>query len=58
MAIRRFLASVSYHDPAGALQEEEIPVQAEDYDKANRLVLAYVLRVLKLSEFELRVVGA
>jgi hypothetical protein len=58
MAIRRFLASVSYRDPQGALQEEAIPVQAEDYDKANRLVLAYVLRVLKLSEFELRVVGA
>jgi len=58
MAIRRFNASVSYRTPEGAEKEEEIPVQAEDYEAANRLVLAYVLRVLKLEEFELRVVGA
>jgi hypothetical protein len=58
MAIRRFNASVSYRNPAGALQEEEIPVQAESYEAANRLVLAYVLRVLKLREFELRIVGS
>jgi hypothetical protein len=58
MAIRSFTASVSYRNREGALLEEEIPVQAESYEAANRLVLAYVLNVLKLREFELRVVGA
>jgi hypothetical protein len=58
MAIRRFAASVTYHRKDGALHEEEIPVWAEDYRAANRIVLAYVLQVLKLQEFELRIVGA
>jgi hypothetical protein len=58
MAIRRFSASVSYRNQEGALLEEEIPVLAEDYDKANRLAFSYVLRVLKLRDFELRIVGA
>lgn len=58
MAIRRFAASVTYREKDGALREEEIPIQAEDYGTANRIVLAYVLHVLKLREFELRIVGA
>jgi len=58
MPIRRFAASVSYRDHEGAPREEEIPVRAESYDAANRLVLAYVLEVMKLREFELRIVGS
>jgi hypothetical protein len=58
MAIRRFSASVSYRNKEGTLQEEEIPVHAEDYERANHLAFTYVLQVLKLREFELRIVGA
>jgi len=57
MAIRRFAAQVTYSKD-GALHEEEIPLWAEDYGTANRLALAYVLQVLKLREFELRLVGS
>jgi hypothetical protein len=53
MAIRRFAASVTYRWKDGTVHEEEIPTWA-----ANRLTLAYVLQVLKLNDFELRVVGA
>jgi hypothetical protein len=58
MAVRRFAASVTYRDKDGALHEEEIPLRAEDYGVAHRLLLAYVLQVLKLRDFELRLVGA
>lgn len=58
MAVRRFAARVTYRDRDGALHEEEIPLRAEDYGAANRLLLAYVLQVLKLRDFELRLVGA
>jgi hypothetical protein len=58
MAVRRFAARVTYRDKDGALHEEEIPTWAEDYAAANRLALAYVLQVLKIRDFELRLVGA
>ncbi len=58
MPVRRFAASVTYRDKGGALHEEEIPLRAEDYGAAHRLLLAYVLHVLKLRDFELRLVGA
>ncbi len=58
MAIRPFTASVSYRNREGALLEEEIPVLAENYETANRLAFTYVLQVLKLREFELRLVGS
>lgn len=58
MAIRRFAASVTCREKDGALHEEEIPLRAEDYGAAHRLLLAYVLQVLKLREFELRLVGS
>jgi hypothetical protein len=58
MAIRRFAASLTYRRKDGTIHEEEIPTWAEDYGAANRLALAYVLQVLKLRDFELRVVGA
>jgi hypothetical protein len=57
MAVRQFAAQVTYSKD-GASHEEAIPVWAEDYRAANRLALAYVLQVLKLPEFELRLVGS
>jgi hypothetical protein len=57
-SVRRFEASVTYRDTAGAEQEEAFPVHARDYATANRMAFAYVLEVLKLDEFELRLVGA
>jgi hypothetical protein len=57
-SVRRFEASVSFRDAEGREQEEAFPVQAADPDLANRLAFSYVLSVLKLDDFELRVVGA
>jgi hypothetical protein len=39
-------------------QEEEFPVRAVDYATASRIAFDYVLKVLKLEDFELRIVGA
>lgn len=38
--------------------EEIFPVYMEDYLAAKSLALSYVLQVLKLRDFELRMVGA
>ncbi len=57
-SVRRFEASVTYRDREGHQQEEAFPIHAATYDAANRLAFAYVLEVLKLDEFELRLVGA
>ena len=56
--VRRFEASVTYRDSQGETREEVFPIHARDYETANRLAFAYVLEVLKLDEFELRLVGA
>jgi hypothetical protein len=58
MKVRRFDASIDYTTPEGKTQEEEFPVRAADYAAANRIALDYVLKVLKLDDFELRIVGA
>jgi hypothetical protein len=58
MKVRRFDASIAYTTPEGKTQEEEFPVRAADYAAANRIALDYVLKVLKLDDFELRIVGA
>ena len=58
LSVRRFGASVTYRRDDGHLQEDEFPVLATGYDEANRLALAYVLQVLRLDDFEMRVVGA
>jgi hypothetical protein len=55
--VRRFEASVSYATE-GEEHEEPLPIYAPDYDSANRMAFAYVLQVMKLQEFELRIVGA
>jgi len=57
-SVRRFEASVTYRDPQGQEQEEAFPIHAHSYEAANRLAFAYVLTVLKLDDFELRLVGA
>ena len=56
--VRQFGASVTYRNDSGKPQEEDFPVLATGYDEANRLALTYVLQVLRLDDFEMRVVGA
>ena len=53
-----YLAVVTYRKGAGQETEETFPVKAPDRSSASDLALAYVLQVLKLEEFELRIVGA
>jgi hypothetical protein len=55
--IRRFAATVTHEDASGN-QEEELPVYAPDAEAAKRLALTYILQVMKLTDFELRLVGA
>jgi hypothetical protein len=56
--MRRFTASVEYRDDEGRSQEDSFPVQVEDYSTAKRIAVDYVLQVLRLEDFELRIVGA
>ena len=53
-----YSAVVTYRNAARQETEETFPVKAPDRSSASDLALAYVLQVLKLEEFELRVVGA
>jgi hypothetical protein len=53
-----YSAVVTYRKAAGQETEETFRVKAPDRSSASDLALAYVLQVLKLEEFELRVVGA
>jgi hypothetical protein len=55
--VRNFSASVTFNQE-GQSQEEEFPVLAHDYDQATRMAFTYVLQVMRLDDFELRVVGA
>jgi hypothetical protein len=55
--IRRFEAYVVYRSSSGEEREETFPVQVEDYEVAKTLTLKYILQVLKLKDFELRLVG-
>jgi hypothetical protein len=56
--IRPYSASVSYRNSTGQMQEEAFPVHAADPAAASQLAFLYVRDVLKLKDFELRVVGA
>lgn len=56
--VRSFTASVSYKDKGGADREEIFPVKALDYSTATSLAFTYALRILKLQDFELRIIGA
>lgn len=56
--VRHFEAHVTYQYPGGGEREETFPVQVEDYDTAKSVALSYVLEILKLKDFELRIKGA
>jgi hypothetical protein len=52
-----YSASVTYRNPEGQEIEEAFPVWTTDRAAASDLAVAYVLNVLKLQEFEIRIVG-
>ncbi len=56
--VRPFTASVSYRDKDGAEREEAFPVKAADYSSAMSFAVSYALQILRLQDFELRMVGA
>ena len=56
--VRRFEACVTYRGPEGVEVEEVFPVYTEDYPSAKSMALTYILQVLKLQDFELRMVGS
>jgi hypothetical protein len=58
VVVRRYAATVTFRDQAGGERREEFPVVTGDHQSATRLATAYVLDVLGLQEFELRVVGS
>ena len=53
-----YSARLSYEEPRGHLHEDAFPVVALTHQEATKLAFAYVLEVLKLRDFELRVLGA
>jgi hypothetical protein len=53
-----YSATVSYRNQDGKLQEEEFPLRASDYSIALDSAVAYVVQVMKLQDFELRVAGS
>jgi hypothetical protein len=57
-SVRRFEATVTYRDALNKEREEIFPIYAANPEAAKRMALDYVLSVLKLDDFELRVVGA
>lgn len=58
MTLRLHSATVIHRDVDGRVHEQKFPIRAADNDKACEMALAYVLEVLKLKEFELRVVSS
>jgi hypothetical protein len=55
--VHHFVASVSYQKDRQNLTEEW-PVYAWDHPMATQMAFAYAVQVLKLKDFELRVVGS
>ncbi len=55
--VRLYSAAVTYRDYEDRRREETFPIRAFDHAMATDMAVAYVLQVLKLTEFELRVVG-
>ncbi len=55
---RQFTAYVVYKDQGGAEREESFPVLTHSFDKAKDTALRYVLNVLRIQDFELRMVGS
>ena len=58
LAVSRYEAIVSFRDAAGQERQEAFPLVTFDHPRATRLAVAYVVEVLGLLEFELRVVGS
>lgn len=58
LKIRQYSASVAFRDAAGQRHEEEFPVRAADPAAASEIAFLYVRQVMKLEDFELRVVGS
>ena len=56
--VSRYEATVSFRDAAGLDRQEAFPLVTFDHQGATRLAVAYVVEVLGLLEFELRVVGS
>lgn len=55
--VGQYLAVVEYANKHGAVVTEGFPVQAYSHNEAKDLALQYTLKVMKLGDFELRVVG-
>jgi hypothetical protein len=58
MGVSRYEATVSFRDTACSERRESFPLVTFDHQAATRLAVAYVVEVLGLREFELRVVGS
>jgi hypothetical protein len=58
LKIRPYSASVAYRNATGQMQEVEFPVRASDPAAASEIAFLYVRQVMKLEDFELRVVGS
>lgn len=56
--VRSFVAEVVFRDHEGRSREERFPIREKEYQAATSLAFQYACRVLKLSEFELRLVGS
>jgi hypothetical protein len=56
--VRLYSATVTYQAKDGQVREETFPVRAYDNERATNQAVDYVLHVLKIKEFELRVVGS
>jgi hypothetical protein len=48
---------VTFRSSGGVKREDSFPVQVEDYSTANLVAVSYVLQVLRLEDFELRIAG-
>jgi hypothetical protein len=59
LRVRQFTATVyDRHPAAGQKEAESFPVQAPDYVTARLWAFAYVLQILRLKDFELRMAGS
>lgn len=58
MTLRLYSATVAHRDLDGRVHEQTFPIRAADNKKACEMAFDYVLSVLRLKEFELRVVGS
>jgi hypothetical protein len=56
--VRRFVAHVAYTGSDGGAREDSFPIYTHDFQVAKSMALSYALAVLKLGDFELRLVGA